>query len=123
MGRIFRVQGGPLSGALVKGSLMRAGLLTEVTVQTPSLTRGAGLTMSPQATPLHLRQHARGDQGKQLGWGGWGLGRREPLHPGQEATLKPELWGGEAGLDPGVLGAGPSPLPRARLTCLIEWVM
>lgn len=34
-------------------------------------------------------------------------GRVEPLHGGQESELKPELPGGEAGQDPGVLGAVP----------------
>lgn len=47
-------------------------------------------------------------------------GRVEPLHQGQESELKPELPGGEAGQDPGVLGA----VPRLSIPLhSMGWVM
>ena len=111
MGRICRFQGGPRVGAW-KGE-PDIGLLTQVMVQRPSRLGGWSRYEPPSSPPPSQAQRGRG--------GLWGeqsscAGRVEPLHQGQESVLKPELPGGEAGRDPGVLGAiPPHPTPLSRV--------
>ena len=90
-------------------------LLTQVMAQRPSRL-GDGFALNPQAPglPPSFRSQA------QLGRGGHGVSRAavpggwSPFR-GQESELKPELPGGEAGPDPGVLGAVPPPLNSTPL--------